>query len=110
MGVMLVSIGLPMPDARIQAIERYFGAVGEGSGFSYAFLYPSLCRTLQASGRLIRTDEDEGVLILADQRFGQPAYLDAFAAYQPRTRHQQYDNDFHQYAPEDHCDPIYEDD
>lgn len=83
MGVMLVSIGLPMPDARIRAIEKYFGTE-DHSGFSYAFLYPSLCRTLQASGRLIRTDEDEGILILADQRFGQPAYLEAFSAYQPR--------------------------
>lgn len=95
MGVMLVSIGLPMPDARIRAIEQYFGNE-DHSGFSYAFLYPSLCRTLQASGRLIRTDEDEGILILADQRFGQPAYLEAFAAYQPRTTTQNEFDDFDQ--------------
>lgn len=95
MGVMLVSIGLPMPDARIRAIEQYFGNE-DHSGFSYAFLYPSLCRTLQASGRLIRTDEDEGILILADQRFGQPAYLDAFAAYEPRTAAQNSFDEFDQ--------------
>ncbi|MEJ2743055.1 MAG: helicase C-terminal domain-containing protein, partial [Gammaproteobacteria bacterium] len=81
-GVMLVSIALPTPDARAQAIEQYF-TDQEGSGFAYAYLYPSLCRTLQASGRLIRTDEDEGVLMLVDRRFAQATFTDAFAAYQP---------------------------
>jgi Rad3-related DNA helicase len=105
MGVMLVTIGLPIPDARIRAIEQYF-TNEDSSGFSYAFLYPSLCRTLQASGRLIRTDEDEGILVLADQRFGQPAYLEAFAAYGPKIQdtHALIENEF----PEN-CDPIYPD-
>ena len=75
-------LAVQAPDARAQAIEQYF-TDQEGSGFAYAYLYPSLCRTLQASGRLIRTDEDEGVLMLVDRRFAQATFTDAFAAYQP---------------------------
>ena len=39
------------------------------SGFDYAFRYPGMNKVLQAAGRVIRTSEDRGVILLLDERF-----------------------------------------
>ena len=35
-------------------------------------------KVLQAAGRVIRTDQDEGVILLLDERFGQREYQQLF--------------------------------
>ena len=42
-------------------------------GFAYAYQYPGMNKVLQAAGRVIRTDEDQGVILLLDERFRSPA-------------------------------------
>jgi len=42
-------------------------------GFAYAYQYPGMNKVLQAAGRVIRTDEDQGVILLLDERFQSPA-------------------------------------
>lgn len=43
-------------------------------GFSYAYLYPGMNKVLQSAGRVIRTDDDQGVIMLLDERFMQRQY------------------------------------
>lgn len=54
--------------------ERY------GHGFRYAFLVPGLCRVVQAAGRVIRTPEDRGAIVLLDRRFLLNEYQEFFPA------------------------------
>ena len=49
-------------------------SVTAGNGFDYAFRYPGMNKVLQAAGRVIRTTEDTGVILLLDERFLQADY------------------------------------
>ena len=55
----------------------YFDRHGE-NGFDYAYLYPGMNKVLQAAGRVIRTEEDKGVIALLDDRFAGRRYLEIF--------------------------------
>ena len=44
------------------------------AGFEFAYLYPGINRVLQAAGRVIRTEEDRGVVLLIDQRYATARY------------------------------------
>ena len=67
-------------------IRDYFDAK-EGKGFAYAYTYPGLNKVLQAAGRLIRTEEDHGVVLLLDDRFLENELQEGFPqrmeAYRP---------------------------
>ena len=43
-------------------------------GFAYAYAYPGFNRVMQAAGRVIRTENDRGVVLLIDPRFSQWRY------------------------------------
>ena len=66
--VIVVSTGMPQPDAQVRAMQAYYDAQG-GNGFDMAMTLPGMVRVIQAAGRLIRTETDEGELLLIDQRF-----------------------------------------
>jgi Rad3-related DNA helicase len=42
-----------------------------GRGYAHAYLYPGLRKVVQAAGRVIRSQSDQGVLWLMDERFAQ---------------------------------------
>lgn len=67
-GVVVVGTGMPRASAEREVIRDYFDAK-QGKGFAYAYTYPGLNKVLQAAGRLIRTEEDHGVVLLLDDRF-----------------------------------------
>ena len=67
-GVVVVGTGMPRATSEREVIRDYFD-VKEGKGFAYAYTYPGLNKVLQAVGRLIRTEEDRGVVLLLDDRF-----------------------------------------
>ena len=54
-------------------LKNHFDEVA-GNGFDYAFRYPGMNKVLQAAGRVIRTTEDRGVILLLDDRFLQSDY------------------------------------
>jgi len=58
-------------------MRRYFDA-RDGRGFRHAMLYPAMQRVVQAAGRVHRTASDDGVIVLLDRRFAQPAYASCF--------------------------------
>ena len=59
-------------------IKLKFFSDREGKGFEYAYLYPGMNKVLQAAGRVIRTEEDTGVVALLDDRFLQENYRALF--------------------------------
>lgn len=67
-GVMVVGPGLPMVNEEQELIREYFDT-RNGHGFLYAYLIPGLTRVIQAAGRVFRTPEDKGVVLLVDDRF-----------------------------------------
>ena len=76
-GAIVVGVGLPMICRDRDIIREYFDRASE-SGFAYAYMYPGLSRVLQASGRVIRSGEDRGVVLLIDDRFAQSHYQRLF--------------------------------
>ena len=67
-GAVIVGTGLPQVCRERELLKEYFDAHGQ-NGFDYAYLYPGMNKVLQAAGRVIRTDEDRGVILLLDERF-----------------------------------------
>ena len=76
-GVVVVGTGMPTASAEREVIRDYFDTKGE-RGFAYAYTYPGLIKVLQAAGRLIRTEEDRGVVLLLDDRFLQKELREEF--------------------------------
>lgn len=76
-GVIVAGTGLPMVCGEREILREHFAGEGE-DGFDYAYRYPGMNKVLQAAGRVIRTIEDVGVIVLLDDRFLQPAYRRLF--------------------------------
>lgn len=76
-GAMIVGTGLPQVCNEREILKQYFDRHGE-NGFDYAYLYPGMNKVLQAAGRVIRTEEDKGVIALLDDRFVGRRYLEIF--------------------------------
>ena len=67
-GVMIVGTGLPQISNEREILKNFY------QRHEYAFLYPGMNKVLQAAGRVIRTAEDRGVILLLDERFLQREY------------------------------------
>ena len=69
-GAFLATLGLPqinpVNEQIRQRMQEMFGA-----GYDYTYLYPGLQKVVQAAGRVIRTPQDQGVVHLMDDRYGQ---------------------------------------
>ena len=70
-GVAVVGPGLPQVGARQEQLREHFEQT-RGFGFDYAYRFPGMNKVLQAAGRVIRTPEDRGVVLLIDDRFMAP--------------------------------------
>ena len=68
-GVIVVGVGLPMVCAERELIAAWHEQQEEGSGFANEYVYPGLNKVLQAAGRVIRTVEDRGFVLLLDNRY-----------------------------------------
>jgi DNA excision repair protein ERCC-2 len=69
-GAFVATLGLPQMNRVNEQIRQRMHAVF-GAGYDYTYLYPGIQKVVQAAGRVIRTSEDQGVLYLIDDRFGQ---------------------------------------
>lgn len=76
-GAAIIGTGLPQVCRERELLKQYFDARGL-RGFDYAYLYPGMNKVLQSAGRVIRTDEDRGVILLLDDRFMDGRYQDIF--------------------------------
>lgn len=85
-GCAIVGVGLPQVSPRQEMLRRYYDAQN-GAGFDYAYRWPGMNKVLQAAGRVIRTQEDKGVVLLLDDRFAQSKYARLFPKH---WRHLEY--------------------
>ena len=67
-GTLIIGTGLPQVCNEREILKSYFNQKGL-SGFDYAYRYPGMNKVLQAAGRVIRTEDDRGVILLLDERF-----------------------------------------
>lgn len=83
-GVCIVGVGLPQVSLERNIILEFFKTKYD-KGFEYAYKYPGMNKVLQGAGRLIRSRQDKGVILLLDERYMEVGYqtllpLDYFPA------------------------------
>ena len=71
-GAIVVGVGLPQIDLDRDLVREHFG----DKGFEYAYQFPGMNRVLQTAGRVIRGEDDQGVVVLVDPRFQEKRYRD----------------------------------
>jgi Rad3-related DNA helicase len=72
-GVIVVGPALPGIGVERELMRRYYQELN-GDGFAYAMLYPGMQRVIQSAGRVIRSMEDKGVIVLLGRRFAARPY------------------------------------
>ena len=76
-GVVVVGVPYPRLDERMEAVqdayEEAYGGLGREAGWEYAVEAPTIRKTRQAMGRVLRSPEEVGVRILLDERYTEAA-------------------------------------
>ena len=70
----VVAVGLPYAtwDAYQESLVDYLERQFPGNGRTYAYLTPAILRLVQACGRVHRSAEDKGYIVILDDRVLQP--------------------------------------
>lgn len=76
-GAIVVGNGMPQVGAERDILRQHFDK-DEQKGFDYAYTFPGMNKVLQAAGRVIRTAEDIGIVVLLEERFLEPSYQRLF--------------------------------
>ena len=76
-GAVIVGVGMPMICFERDIIKDYYNHNGV-NGFEYAYVYPGMNKVLQAAGRVIRSEEDKGSILLIDDRYRTYRYKNLF--------------------------------
>ena len=76
-GAICVGPGIPGVDLERDILRSYFDGY-DRMGYEYAYMYPGMNKVLQAAGRVIRTEEDKGIVALLDKRFLSDGYRRLF--------------------------------
>jgi len=79
-GCAVVGVGLPQINVQQDTLKDYYDKNGY-DGFAYAYQYPGMNKVMQAAGRVIRTAEDRGTVLLIDSRFTTRRYLENMPAH-----------------------------
>ncbi len=81
-GVAIATLGLPPFDPFHEVMREKFEQ-RFGAGYDYTYLYPGIQKVVQAAGRLIRTHQDQGKLLLIDTRFAKPEIIQQLPSWWP---------------------------
>lgn len=76
-GVLVVGTGLPQITRERELLKKFYDRRG-AAGFDYAYKLPGMNKVMQAAGRVIRTADDRGVILLLDERFAYGEYKKYF--------------------------------
>jgi len=79
-GAMIVGVGLPTISTELNIIKEHYDKTRE-NGYAYVYTYPGMIKVTQAAGRVIRSDDERGVVLLVDDRFDTPDYRDIMPEY-----------------------------
>lgn len=70
-GIFLVGIPFDRMSVRTELyLDYYQETYGEKKGMYYGYIVPALRRASQALGRVLRSEEDRGIFICGDERYG----------------------------------------
>jgi Rad3-related DNA helicase len=69
-GAFIATLGLAQLNPVNEQLKQRMGAIF-GAGYDYTYLYPGLQKVVQAAGRVIRSVDDRGVVVLIDDRFSE---------------------------------------
>ena len=64
----IVGIPYPSPGARQEALQHYYDIKFDGRGWKFAVESPAVRKLLQAAGRVVRSETDKGLIVIADNR------------------------------------------
>lgn len=64
-GAVVIGVGYPKIDTYNEIIREFY----EEEGYDYAYIFPGVNKVLQAAGRVIRTENDKGRVLLIDDRY-----------------------------------------
>ncbi len=78
-GAVIVGVGLPAICLERDLIRNYYPE--QDKGFEFAYLFPGMNRVLQAAGRVVRTENDKGALLLIDRRYATVRYRALLPSY-----------------------------
>lgn len=70
-GAFIATLGLAQLNPINEQLKQRM-AVLFGAGYDYTYLYPGIQKVVQAAGRVIRSQQDRGVVMLIDDRFAEP--------------------------------------
>jgi Rad3-related DNA helicase len=69
-GAFIATLGLAQLNPVNEQLKLRMAAIF-GAGYDYTYLFPGVQKVVQAAGRVIRTQQDQGVVMLIDDRFGE---------------------------------------
>ncbi|MBE6070481.1 MAG: ATP-dependent DNA helicase [Clostridium butyricum] len=69
-GAVIIGVGYPKVDIENEIVKEFFGE----DGYDYAYIYPGINKIQQGVGRVIRTENDKGRVLLIDDRYSTDKY------------------------------------
>jgi len=78
--VVIVGIPLKEPSLETKALIDYYD-LKFGKGWEYGYILPAMTKAIQASGRLIRTELDSGLVFWVDERYSWRKYSKYFPSH-----------------------------
>lgn len=79
-GAIIIGVGLAQINPQQDLIMRHFDAQNH-MGFAYAYQFPGMNKVLQSAGRVIRSDNDKGMILFIDERYTTQRYLTLLPAH-----------------------------
>ena len=76
-GAVIIGIGMPRINFESDNILEYYKNK-DLPGYDYAYLNPGMNKIMQAVGRVIRSEEDRGAVLLIDERYMSRQYQDLY--------------------------------
>lgn len=74
-GAFVIGPALPTFDFEREQIRVYYESkYGKDNAFDYTYVYPAMAKAIQSAGRVIRSETDQGVIVMMDPRFLQSSY------------------------------------
>lgn len=75
-GVIVISPGIPPKSLELDMIQEQ-----SDNGYEIAYRKPAMVRVVQAAGRVLRNEEDRGLVVLIDNRFTRSEYAQYFPSH-----------------------------
>lgn len=73
-GAAIVTCGIPGISFERNILKSHFDKK-YNKGYEYAYIYPGMIKVVQSAGRVIRTADDRGKVLLIDKRFSKIPYI-----------------------------------